>query len=169
MISKTVGRLAAMSTIMQFRLLDLPTELIAHIIEAVDKIETLRKLASTCRRIQHIAEPVLYRRMLIQTGAKASHILRSFRARPERASALHILDIPCDSYYMQDVGVVVEVVTAAKALRELMIESPSCNEAEFESEDTWRPMTDRIFRPFEDAVGELEVPPRPLQKLTKCK
>ncbi len=41
-----------MSATMQFRLLDLPNELIAHVVEYVESLATLRRLACLSRRMQ---------------------------------------------------------------------------------------------------------------------
>ena len=77
--------------------------------------------------------------------------------------------MPCDSYYMQDMAVVAELMSNAKGLKELTIESPSVNASNFEEEEVWKPMTDSLFRPFQASLTAGEPSIQPLQKLTKCK
>ena len=168
--SKAIGKLSAMYTTMDFPILDLPNELIAHIIEFVDSISDLRHIACTCRRIQQLAEPALYRHVLLRGAAKTRRILSALQARPARAATLHILDVPCDPDLRQDIPALAVLMTAAKNIRQLMVESPSCNSgtvAEFEQEDVWGPMMDQLFLPFQRAVSGDELAARPLQRLTK--
>ena len=81
MVTKTMEKISAMNTLPQFQLLDLPNELIAQVIEAVRSRDDVRNLACTCRRIQHLAEPVLYRSVLFRSGPRATS-----RAAPRSAS-----------------------------------------------------------------------------------
>ncbi|KAK4613749.1 hypothetical protein CLAFUW4_08715 [Fulvia fulva] len=169
LITKAIGKMAAMNTPFQFRLMDLPNELIAHIIDQIDSIKAVRRLSRTCRRIQHLAEPLLYRRIQLRTGCDVDQIITAVSSRPERAAAIRFLDIPCDDTYPQNHAAVGALLKGASGLRELMFESPECNSTDFEDEEEWQAMTDELFEPFEWAVASISptVHTRPLQKLKK--
>lgn len=169
-IMQAVDKFSARNTQFQFPLLDLPNELIAHIIEEVENIRTLRRLARTCRRVQHLAEPVLYRSILVRTGPETNDIRLAIDSRPERAGGIHSLDIPCHARYHQDFTAIAELLHRAHNLKELMFESPQCNTSDFEDTETWRQMAGRLFQPFQSAVAlenERDLSRRPLQKLKR--
>lgn len=167
---RVTRKLAAMNATFRFALLELPTELIAQIIEHVDSRTTLKHLACTCRKIQELTEPVLYRSALIRDAVQMTNMLHSVVGnRPARAKAIHHLDVPChprSSPSFDDLGVLLE---NALNLRRLMVESPECNTGEFEDEDSYEHMARNLFRPFESAVCVNDVERRPLQRLQERK
>lgn len=167
---RVTRKLAAMNATFRFALLELPTELIAQIIEHVDNRTTLKHLACTCRKIQELTEPVLYRSALIRDAVQMTNMLHSVVGnRPARAKAIHHLDVPChprSSPSFDDLGVLLE---NALNLRRLMVESPECNTGEFEDEDSYEYMARNLFRPFESAVCVNDVERRPLQRLQERK
>ncbi|EME42774.1 hypothetical protein DOTSEDRAFT_90064 [Dothistroma septosporum NZE10] len=167
LIAKAIGKMAAMNTQFKFRLMDLPNELIAHIIEQIDSVRHLRRLSRTCRRIQHLAEPVLYRSIRIRSGYKTDQIITAVSARAERAAAVRQLEIPCDDDYLQNYAAVEALLTEAKNLKNLMFESPECNSNSFEDEEDWQEMSNNFFEPFQRAVASIAplVHARPLQNL----
>ena len=165
-IKTLAERFAAMKTEFQFRLLDLPNELIAHIIEQVDNIKALRKLARTCHRIQDLTEPVLYRSVLARSGSRTEAVLQSIQTRVARAAGIHHLDLPCDYHQDQNFDAVESLIRRARNLKSLMVESPECNNGDFEAEQVWNDMTNHIFLPFRDAaISTTEASSRPLQNL----
>ncbi|CAK3903820.1 hypothetical protein DOTSEDRAFT_90064 [Lecanosticta acicola] len=167
-IKTLMEKFAAMNTEVQFRLLDLPNELIAHIIEQVDSVKALRKLSQTCRRVQELTEPFLYRVALVRSGRRAEAILRSLETRRARAAAIRRLDVPCDYHQHQNFEALSSLLRQARNLKTLMIESPQCNNGDFEDEPTWRVMAEHIFSPFHDAVRLAEIgepSSRPLHNL----
>lgn len=169
-ISRTIRRMAASSTTFQFALLELPTELLVSIIEQIDSIDTLRRLAICSRQLQGLTEPLIYHRLLLRNGRKTEHIVRSLRARPDRAIAIRNLVIACETGVPQSFGPsgIAGVLNRAMRLETLYFESPECNSANFEPHAPWTYMFDRIIRPFQDATaspgGSLPAP-RPLQCL----
>ncbi|KAF2160571.1 hypothetical protein M409DRAFT_70325 [Zasmidium cellare ATCC 36951] len=169
-IMQAVDKFTARNTQFQFPLLDLPNELIAHIIEQVDNIRTLRRLARTCRRVQHLAEPALYRSILVRTGPETNDIRLALDSRPERAAGIHYLEIPCHARYRQDFEAIADLLDRARNLKELIFESPQCNTSEFEDAETWREMATQLFEPFQNAVAlekEVDLARKPLQKLRR--
>ena len=170
-ISKAIDKLSAMRTTTQFNLLDLPNELISHIIEFVDAFATLRRLSRTCHRVQTLAEPVLYRHISLRAGAgaKPKVLWKALQRRPKRALALRTLVVPCKAYLPYEIGTIADVTFMAGGLKELMLESPLCNETQFEDEKGWNLLAARLFHPFQAAVTIEELSTRPLQNLAKRK
>lgn len=171
-IARVASQIANMNVACKFRLLDLPNELIALIIEQLDCRKALWRLARTCRRIQHLAEPVLYRSILIRASGHANELLNALRSRPERCAGIHFLELPCDPQYRQDFRAIAQILNRSRNLKELSYESPQCNNGNFEDETTWETMTDLFFAPFVAAVAplpEARLSSRPMQRLKKCK
>lgn len=158
-----------MSTTMQFRLLDLPNELIIRVVELVESVATLSHMACTCRRIQELVEPVLYRELLVKDATHASVLQGSFKGRQQRALAVQILEVPANPtlvWHREMVGALLREVLGVK---ELMIESPLVNSFNFEPEEWWTLMMNHLFQPFTAALIRSKPSTRPLQKLTSCK
>ena len=158
-----------MSTPMQFRLLDLPNELIIRVVELVNTLATLSHLACTCRRIQELVEPVLYRELLVKNPTHANVLQASFKGRPQRALAVQAVAIPTNPTLLWHREMVGTLLSKVLGVKDLMIESPLVNSPVFEPEDTWNLMTDHLFQPFKAALIKSKPSTRPLQKLTNCK
>lgn len=166
-VIKVMEKLSARGVKTAFPLLDLPNELIVYIIELIDHVPTLRRLACTSHRIQHLTEPVLWRELLLTTAPNVRRILAAYHTTPSRAKMLQVLNVPCDPYFGRDVSVLADLMEKAENVKMLTIQSPSCGEVSFETEAEWGPMTDHLFLPFQRAVaGPISVS-NPLQKLTK--
>ena len=164
-ILKATRTLAAMNTPFQFALLKLPTEMIAQIIEHVEDRKALKRLARTCKVLQDLAEPVLYRYALIRDGESTMHMNTVITKRPARAKAIHELDVPCNwrtTPFFHNLG---ELLESARNLKRLMIESPECNTADFEDEVTHKHIMEDLFAPFEKAICDAGVDKKPLQRL----
>lgn len=161
-----------MSTIMQFPLLDLPNELIIRILELVESLATLSHVACTCRRIQELVEPILYRELLVKDATHANVLQASFKGRAQRALAVQVLEVPANPtlvWHREMVGALLRKVLGVK---ELMIESPLVNSFNFEPEEWWTLMTDHLFGAFKAALitpSTIRPSTRPLQKLTNCR
>ncbi|EME81300.1 uncharacterized protein MYCFIDRAFT_88010 [Pseudocercospora fijiensis CIRAD86] len=166
----SINKVKAMNTPFAFRLLDLPNELVSTIIEHVESVAILKTLCRTCRRLQYLTEPVLYRYALIRTGVETEFIHGAIthhtRGR-DRAAALEKIDIPCHPRFHQNFQEVARILAAVSNLKELMIESPECNTSDFESEAEWQQMVGSLFRPFRDALSGIITERLPLQKLQK--
>lgn len=166
LLSKAVEKMAAANTKMEFRLMDLPNELIAQIIEFVSDVAALQKLARTCQRLEALTAPVLWRHILLRKPARLIRILQAYERRRERALALQSLDVPCDPN-MTDMSSLAFLLTAAPNLRALFIQSPSCNESDFEDEESWKPMMFQLSLPFQRAQAGLATSNPPLRKLSR--
>lgn len=169
LITKAMDKIAARYAKFEFPITDLPNELVAHIIEFINDISALRNLACSCHRLQQLTEPVLWRKLLVRERQRLRRTLDAYGSRRERALALQVLHVPCKSDFGNDMSGLASVMRRGQNLRELMIESPSCNLAAFEADDVWRPMMDQMFLPFQHAIGDGLFIPKPLQKLTRRK
>lgn len=170
-VLRTIGLMRAMSTPMAFPLLDLPNELISLVIENIDSPMLVQRLACTCHRVQQLAEPVLYRDLLLRSGLKVIRVLDALKTRNERSSAIQRLDIPCDQSYEHSFIAIEELLMRLPNLREFVFESPACNTGDFEDDHAWTRMTTRLLAPFRSTqmpLGDASLTSLPLQKLQRC-
>lgn len=160
-----------MATAIRGSLLDLPQELLALIVDYINDGDTLQCLTRTCRRTQSLAEPKLYRTLLIRTGPHMRSIQRALEANSDRAKSLEFLDVPCDNTRPPHFQFLADVLRSADNLREFMFESPSCNSTgDFEDASAWNAMTQPLFSVFDEASLKMwssGVTEPPLQKLQK--
>lgn len=153
----------------EFHLLNLPNELIVLVLAQIDSPATLRSVACTSRRINALAEPLLYRSMVLRDRPGTERAVEAFGSRPDRAEALQILDVACRPRLGPEMSALEKVLVRAPNVRDLMFESPECSSGNFEPHDEWEELTDHLFIPLRMAtsLGGLEPSQRPLQKLTK--
>ncbi|KAF2423504.1 hypothetical protein EJ08DRAFT_701153 [Tothia fuscella] len=111
-----------------FSLLSLADELLLGIIDQIDNKLDLSNICLTCSRFQGLAEPFLYRDVLVRTGKQAVNLSHSLRKRTERASSIRSLQIR----YLQDdvagIAVLNPDLRMMSRLREFTVESPCCND-----------------------------------------
>lgn len=166
-----------------FPLFELADELILHIIESLEGDNaTLCQLARTCRRLQVIAESLIYRHIFIRTAGQAMKLQDSLNARPSRWTAIQELDGRCkhNGQKIDPTGAMVEVfdllpalLDGARSLREITVESPDCNYERWASRDVgrgnWGVRLSALFAPLRAAAGWTSASPaqRPLQSLSK--
>lgn len=128
-------------------LLHLPNELIADIVEYIEDTETLRALARTCSRLQSIAELALYQSIFHRTGEAAIRLCEAVETRPERADGIHVIDSRCKWQKRAGLVSLAPVISRAKNLRELTIESPYCNNAYGKEAELWRRTMSCLLQP----------------------
>jgi hypothetical protein len=110
------------------RLLALVDELQLGIIEHVESKDDLSNLAITCSRLQAIAEPLLYRSILVRKGKKALLLYRAILIKPVRASFIRKLEIRYVYGYRKGIDCLNQCLRLLCELRELTIEAPCCND-----------------------------------------
>lgn len=164
-VSKAIGSMRAMTTSTKFLILELPDELVTIMVEHINDLKTLLNLATTCRRLQDIAEQKIYRHLFFRTGRKTYNCYAALRQLPNRAKAIQSIQIPCDHKHIQRFAMIEKTLIKANNLRDLMIESPECNNGEFEEEEAWQEMARHIFNPFSLAINAGSTR---LQRLQKC-
>lgn len=169
-LSKVVGKMAAMSTATQFRLLDLPNELVIRVAENIDSLTTLAHLACANRETQELIEPLLYRHFVVKNQSQAMRLLLAIERRSERASFTHQLHVAADSSLVGSSFSPMHVLLMKMIkLKGLTVESPLVNNINFESSSKWTSMAEALFPPFEAAAVRGQLSPHPLQNLTRCK
>lgn len=147
-VRSMLGRIAAMNTKFQFNLLDLPNELIVLVFEQLDDQKTIRNLCRTCRRVQELAEPILYRAALMRSGYAMDRYFDSLEKKKSRMHAVHGLDLALDPDYAQSFPLISRILCATKNLKRLFIESPQCNSTDFEDDESWEHMARWLLNPF---------------------
>ncbi|KAF8160458.1 hypothetical protein K438DRAFT_1985711 [Mycena galopus ATCC 62051] len=150
-----------------FPLLSLPTELLLAVVEAIDDAASLRSFALTCKLARLLAEPVLYRAILVTTGSEASWLAQALKPQKTatRAVLVQELDLrPEDSD--EDLEALTPLVGAMTQLRALSMESPFANYGQWDSSESdaqWEPLTQGFRALFLDAQCGAG-----LQKLQSC-
>ncbi|KAJ6453367.1 hypothetical protein C8R45DRAFT_1192996 [Mycena sanguinolenta] len=140
------------------RLLSVPTELLLDVVEAIDDVASLRRFALTCKLARLVAEPVLYRAVLVTTGSQASCLAQALRHQP-RAELVRILDLRPVPHGSGDLAALTPVVGAMTQLRALSIESPFANSSRWRSSAAramWEPLTQgyrALFRGAQVGAG----------------
>ncbi|KAJ6540486.1 hypothetical protein B0H19DRAFT_1175740 [Mycena capillaripes] len=112
-------------------LLSVPTELSLAVVETIDDTASLRSFAVTCKLARLLAEPVLYRAVLVRTGSQASCLVKALQQQqpPTRAELVRALDLrpKYDRDADADVEALMPLVGAMTQLRALSMESPFAN------------------------------------------
>lgn len=116
----------------------LPLEIVALIAEPLaDERAALLNFAVTSRRYQAVAEALLWRRLFVRTGEQCKRILQSLKLRLDRATAVH--EIELRAKYRHEVGLqkVHKILSLTHNLRDLTIESPTCNYGHWNGDANW--------------------------------
>jgi hypothetical protein len=110
-------------------LLSIPTELLFSVVEAIDDAASLRSFALTCKLARLLAEPVLYRAVLVTTGSQASCLAKALLQPqpPTRAELMQTLDLRPEYGRDADVEELTPLIGAMTQLRALSMESPFAN------------------------------------------
>ncbi|KAJ7202154.1 hypothetical protein GGX14DRAFT_654937 [Mycena pura] len=107
-------------------LLSVPTELLLAIVEAIDDAVSLRSFALTCKLARLLAEPVLYRAVVVTTGSQASSLAKALRQQqpPTRAKLVQVLDLRPAYNSNEDLQELTPLVGAMTQLHALSMENP---------------------------------------------
>lgn len=154
---------------------NLPNEVISGIVEHLEG-DSLRTFCLTSTRFNALAEPVLYRQILLRKGQECIEFLKSVNAREGRASAIHSIDARCLYGHQNGLDHIATLLRRAGNLHELTIESPVCNYQHWRYDYNWKHLMASLLEPLVEAVpgnpatqsfGALnERPLRTLKKLT---
>ena len=109
-------------------LLNLPDELLISMLShlAID-LPTLTAISCACKRLQDLAEPLIYASILITKGSQILQLCRALEARTERARFVHALDLRCRYQHTEGMSFMETLLPGLEHLKELTIESPWCN------------------------------------------
>jgi hypothetical protein len=148
-------------------LLSVPTEILLAVVETIDDAASLRSFALTCKLARLLAEPVLYRAVLVTTGSQASCLAKVLQQPPTRAELVQVLDLRPEYGSNADVEELTPLIGAMTQLRALSMESPFANYGHWLSSAIsrrWETLMQGYRALFLDAQCGAG-----LQKLTSCK
>lgn len=109
------------------RLGDLADELLLAIIEQIDCREALKNLASTSLHFQALAEPFIWRSLLVTQGTAVPQLAYALSKRPERTSAIWDLAVRYNEKDEDGIELLNFYLPRMEKLRNLTIESPCPN------------------------------------------
>lgn len=124
-----------------FRLLDLPEELQLSIIENVHNRSTLCNLARACRHLQSLAEPLIYRNILVRSAKDALSFISRLESRTDRARSVHCVDAR-----LRDADEAYTGLLRGPNLQEVRVESPFCNRIRQETATFWNLNIEGLFQ-----------------------
>ncbi|PVH96988.1 hypothetical protein DM02DRAFT_616813 [Periconia macrospinosa] len=153
------------------KLLALVDELLLAVIDQIDFHSTLCNLAATSSRFQGLAEPYVWRTLLVTSGAHARNIAYALDSREERSSYVQELSIQYPDDRRDGIEELNHFIGLMSRLRHLTIESPCPNNSEWLGPAIYFDGSTRIDYP---TLLEASVFPRPglpsvlpmLQRLT---
>ncbi|KAF7375445.1 hypothetical protein MSAN_00432400 [Mycena sanguinolenta] len=136
-------------------LLSVPTELLLNVVEDIDDAASLRSFALTCRLARLVAEPVLYRTLLVNTGSQASYLAQALwqQQPPTRVELVHALDLRPEYGEDPDLEALTPLIGAMTQLRVLSMESPFANRSYWrfnEGQDWWESLMEGYRAMFLD-------------------
>ncbi|KAK5109663.1 hypothetical protein LTR62_006785 [Meristemomyces frigidus] len=151
---------------------DLPDELLICVCEQLaDSKAALRQLVVTSRRLQAIAEPVLYRHIFFRKQSELANLLVSVESSPSRTKAFRELDVRCKldgngRVRAQPFELVGTLLRQAPGIQDLTMESPYCNESSWPDatvENGWDAVMSHWLSPLLEA-GRPDLISAPLQR-----
>jgi len=139
---------------MPFNLLELPDELVVSVVEELrgDRV-TLGKLARSSRRMQSLAEPLLYESIFLRTGRAVDSISYALFRRKQRGRALHRLEVRCHHRLLDRsrLDALWELVDMCTGVKDLIFESPYCNQQRWRRAEDWNIDMEILFSKFSPA------------------
>jgi hypothetical protein len=115
----------------QSGLLALVDELLLAILDQIDSKEALCNLSATCFRLQGLAEPYVWRSLLVTKGSHARHLAVALDSREVRTSHVHELSIRYPDGQRDGIEDLNHFIGLMEKLRHLTIESPCPNNNEW--------------------------------------
>jgi hypothetical protein len=114
-------------------LLSLADELLLAIIDRIDSKKALCNFAASSPRLQGLAEPYVWRSLLVTHGSHASRIAAALDSRESRPSYVHELSIRYPDSQREGIEELNPFIGLMEKLRHLTIESPCPNNSEWEN------------------------------------
>ena len=131
---------------MVFRLLELPEEFQLSILENIDERCTLCNLARTSRHLQSLAEPLIYRKILVRSQRDITAFESRTETRAERFKYFQIID----ARLQENTGALVGLLSAPN-VQDVTIESPYCNRLEDRKDYLWMRNKKSMVRALNDS------------------
>ena len=115
----------------------LPCELIQDVVLQVNSTDDLRSLARVSKLFQNLAEPRIYRHILVQKGVQARKLAEALRSRPVRATWIRNLQSACHIDSFDGLPELTKVVSMMTKLESLGVETPDCNSVDSQGRLPW--------------------------------
>ena len=150
-----------------FEMLDqLPIELIELVVSHVDRIRDLRSLARSNKLLQDLAEPRLYKNILIRKGTHATALQASLAQRPVRGTWIRSLRNACQADNVKGISDATSLVPHVEKLKDLLVETPDCNTFTPAKRQPWLEQQER-YKDYFLQAAQLS-PGNCLQNLRSC-
>jgi hypothetical protein len=114
-------------------LLRLVDELLLNIFDQIDSRRDLCNFAATCARLQGLAEPYIWRSLLVLSGRHARNIAAALDSRDARVDFIKELSIRYKDEYKDGIEDLNHWLTLMSKLRHLTLETPCPNNSEWRS------------------------------------
>lgn len=137
-----------------FPLLDLPTEIILPIVEAVSDRNDLIALAQTCKTLRDAAEAKLWDTIVVHDGAKTRALTTLLNARPARFAYVQKLAVTPDLSDWDCVQAMPRLVRQMNNLRWLQVENPLINTFQYGGSDWEERCVEEYMQCFRDEGDE---------------
>lgn len=112
-------------------LLRLVDELLLNVLDHIASLKDLCSLAATCVRLQGLAEPYIWRSLLVLSGRHARNIAAALDRRDERVDFIQELSIRYKDQNKEGIEDLNHWLTLMSKLRHLTLESPCPNNSEW--------------------------------------
>lgn len=122
---------ATMLALADTGLLRLVDELLLNVLDQVDSLDDFRNLAATCTRLQGLAEPYIWRSLLVLSGTHARNVATALDKRDERVDFIQELSIRYSDAHKEGIEDLNHWLTLMSKLRHLTLESPCPNNTEW--------------------------------------
>ena len=150
------------------QLMQFPDEILLAIIAHVEEPADLCSLALTCRRIQDLTEPAIYRAMLICKGEKARRVAHALNTDPRRQRLVEDLLVSCPFESWLGIEDLQDHLSHMPKLKSLRLETPDCNQRDHSERVHWRRIQERYEASFRRASVMLPEHLRGLDALRTC-
>ena len=149
---------------------NLPDELLSSIVSHVEDPSYLNHLSCVSSRVNSLAEPYLYRSVVIYHGSQALLLARAISARTFRASYVRRLLVSVRFDDSAGVEAVPSLIGKLTNLQVLDLETPDCNQKLPEERLSWIRLQERYERIFELSSLLVTTPfDRCLSRLLSCR
>ncbi len=122
---------ATMLALADTGLLRLVDELLLSVLDFVTSLGDLRNFAATCTRLQGLAEPYIWRSLLVTSGTYARDVAIALDKRDERVDFIQELSIRYKDTDKEGIEDLNHWITLMSKLRHLTLESPCPNNSEW--------------------------------------
>ncbi|KAF2621972.1 hypothetical protein BU25DRAFT_378677 [Macroventuria anomochaeta] len=122
---------ATMLALADTGLLRLVDELLLNVLDHIASLRDLCNFAATCARLQGLAEPYVWRSLLVLSGTHARNIAAVLDRREERADFVQELSIRYKDQNKEGIEDLNHWLTLMSKLRHLTLESPCPNNTEW--------------------------------------